>query len=110
MASVGFDWRERAPILDKLKEEIVELTAEIEAGAPKTKLADELGDILFVCANLARHLGVDPEEALRGTNAKIVRRFKHIEATVKERGRKLGEVSLEEMDAAWDDAKRLEKR
>lgn len=108
MASVGFDWRERAPILDKLKEEIAELTAEIDAGAPKTKLADELGDILFVCANLARHLGVDPEEALRGTNAKVVRRFKHIEETIKASGRKLGEVSLEDMDAAWDDAKRIE--
>ena len=109
MASVGFDWRERAPILDKLKEEIGELTAEIDAGAPKAKLADELGDILFVCANLARHLGLDPEEALRGTNAKVVRRFKHVEATVKASGRKLGEVSLEEMDAAWDDAKRQER-
>lgn len=109
MASVGFDWRERAPILEKLKEEIGELTAEIDAGAPKAKLADELGDILFVCANLARHLELDPEEALRGTNAKVVRRFKHVEATVKASGRKLGEVSLEEMDAAWDDAKRQER-
>ena len=110
MASVGFDWSERAPILAKLTEEIGELTAEIDAGAPKAKLQDELGDILFVCVNLARHLGVDPEEALRGTNAKVVRRFKHVEASVKARGAKLGEVSLEEMDAAWDEAKRLEAR
>ena len=109
MASVGFDWSERAPILAKLQEEIGELSAEIEAGAPKVKLADELGDILFVCANLARHLGVDPEEALRGTNAKVVRRFAHIEAAVAASGRKLGEVSLEEMDAAWDEAKALER-
>lgn len=109
MASVGFDWRERAPILDKLKEEIGELTAEIDAGAPKAKLADELGDILFVCVNLARHLDVDPEDALRGTNAKVVRRFKHVEQSIKARGEKLGEVTLEAMDALWDDAKRLER-
>ena len=108
MASVGFDWSERGPILAKLQEEIGELTVEIEAGAPRAKLADELGDILFVCVNLARHLGVDPEEALRGTNAKVVRRFSHVEGSVKARGQKLGEVSLEEMDALWDDAKRRE--
>jgi len=108
-ASVGFDWKERAPIMDKLHEEIGELNEAIAADAPKAKVADELGDILFVCANIARHLGVDPEEALRGTNAKFVRRFKHVEASVAARGAKLGEVSLEEMDAAWNDAKRLER-
>ncbi|MBP6012038.1 MAG: nucleoside triphosphate pyrophosphohydrolase [Alphaproteobacteria bacterium] len=108
MASVGFDWREREPIFAKLHEEIGELNEAIAAGAPKAKLADELGDILFVCANLARHLGVDPEAALRGTNAKVVRRFEHVEASVIASGRKLGEVSLEEMDAAWNEAKRLE--
>jgi MazG family protein len=110
MADVGFDWRERAPILDKLKEEIGELTAEIDAGAPKAKLADELGDILFVCVNLARHLGLDPEDALRGTNAKVVRRFKHVEQTIKARGDKLGGVPLDAMDALWDEAKRLERK
>lgn len=107
-ASVGFDWRERAPIMAKLQEEIGELNDALAAGAPREKLADELGDILFVCANLARHLGIEPEDALRGTNAKFVRRFKHVEATVARSGRRLGEVSLAEMDAAWDDAKRLE--
>jgi MazG family protein len=109
-ASVGFDWRERAPIMAKLAEEIGELNEAIEAGAPPAKLTDELGDILFVCANLARHLGLDPEEALRATNAKFVRRFAHVEAAVAAGGRKLGEASLEEMDAAWDDAKRLEPK
>jgi MazG family protein len=109
-ASVGFDWRERTQIMAKLSEEIDELNEAIAAGAPKAKLTDELGDILFVCANLARHLGVDPEEALRATNAKFVRRFAHVEATVLASGRKLGEVSLEDMDAAWDDAKRLEPK
>ena len=109
-ASVGFDWRERSQIMAKLSEEIGELDEAIEAGAPRAKLTDELGDILFVCANLARHLGVDPEEALRATNAKFVRRFAHVEATVTADGRKLGEASLEEMDAAWDAAKRLESK
>ena len=109
MASVGFDWSERAPIMAKLEEEIGELDEAIAAGASKAKLADELGDILFVVANLARHLGVDPEAALRGTNEKVVRRFAHVEATIKSSGGKLGEVGLEEMDAAWDDAKRRER-
>jgi len=109
-ASVGFDWRERSQIMMKLSEEIGELNDAVESGASKAKLTDELGDILFVCANLARHLGVDPEEALRATNAKFVRRFAHVEATVAASGRQLGAVSLEEMDAAWDDAKRLEPK
>ncbi len=109
-ASVGFDWRERGAIMAKLAEEIGELNEAIDAGAPRAKLTDELGDILFVVANLGRHLGVDPEEALRGTNAKFVRRFAHVEAAVAASGRKLGEASLEEMDAAWDDAKRLEPK
>jgi MazG family protein len=109
MATVGFDWSERAPIMAKLEEEIGELNEAIAAGAPKAKLADELGDILFVVANLARHLGVDPEAALRGTNEKVVRRFTHVETAIKAGGGKLGEVSLEQMDAAWDDAKRHER-
>lgn len=108
-ASVGFDWRERAPIMDKLAEEIGELNEAIAADASREKLTDELGDILFVCANLARHLGLDPEEALRATNAKFVRRFKQVEEAVARSGRKLGEASLAEMDAAWDEAKRGER-
>lgn len=109
-ASVGFDWREQGPILDKLEEEIGELKAEIAANAPPAKLADELGDILFVCANMARRLGIDPEEALRGTNRKFVRRFAYVEESIKNSGRKLGEVSLEDMDAAWDEAKAHERK
>ena len=108
-ATVGFDWRERARVMEKLEEEIGELNDAVAAGAPKEKLTDELGDILFVAVNLARHLGVDPEEALRATNDKFTRRFAHVEDTVTANGRKLGEATLEEMDAAWNDAKRLER-
>ncbi len=108
-ASVGFDWRERARVMEKLEEEIGELNEAVASGAPKAKLTDEMGDILFVAVNLARHLGVDPEEALRATNDKFTRRFAHVEDTVTKSGRALGDVTLEEMDAAWDDAKRLER-
>ena len=108
-ASVGFDWRERARVMEKLEEEIGELNEAVASGAPKAKLTDEMGDILFVAVNLARHLGVDPEEALRATNDKFTRRFAHVEDTVTKSGRALNDVTLEEMDAAWDDAKRLER-
>jgi len=108
-ATVGFDWRERARVMEKLDEEIGELNEAIASGAPKEKLTDELGDILFVAVNLARHLGVDPEEALRATNDKFTRRFAHVEDTVAKNGHTLGNVTLEEMDAAWDDAKKHER-
>lgn len=109
-ASVGFDWRERARVMEKLEEEIGELNDAIAHGEPKEKLTDELGDILFVAVNLARHLGVDPEEALRATNDKFTRRFAHVEDTVTKTGRKLSDATLEEMDAAWNEAKRLESK
>ena len=96
--------------MEKLEEEIGELSDEIAKGAPKEKLTDELGDILFVVVNLARHLGVDPEEALRATNDKFTRRFAHVEDTIAKNGRKLSDATLEEMDAAWDDAKRRERK
>ena len=108
-ATVGFDWRERERVMEKLEEEIGELTEAVAKGASTEKLTDELGDILFVAVNLARHLGVDPEEALRATNDKFARRFAHVEDTIAARGKKLGDVTLEEMDAAWDDAKRRER-
>lgn len=107
-ASVGFDWKERAPIMDKLNEEIGELNEAINENAPREKLTDELGDILFVVVNLARHLGVDPEEALRSTNSKFVRRFAFIEDKVLSSGRALADASLEEMDVAWNEAKSRE--
>lgn len=108
-AKVGFDWDTTAPILAKLQEEALELQAEIDAGAPKEKLTDELGDILFVCVNLARQIKVEPEEALSSTNRKFERRFRHIERELRKQGRNPDDASLEEMDALWDAAKLAER-
>jgi MazG family protein len=108
-ARVGFDWPDFRPVMDKLREEIEELQAEIDAeDLPKARA--ELGDFLFVAANLARKLDVDPEDALRSANAKFERRFKHIEKALAERGKTPDQSTLEEMDALWDEAKALERR
>ncbi|MBT5413167.1 MAG: nucleoside triphosphate pyrophosphohydrolase [Rhodospirillaceae bacterium] len=106
---IGFDWAEAAPILAKIEEEIAELRYEMETGGGKHRLEDELGDILFVAVNLARHLRLDPESALRGTNAKFERRFRRIEALCRESGRDPGAMTLDELDALWDRAKEEER-
>ena len=103
-AKVGFDWPHVSYVFDKLAEEALELKE-----APPEKRAEELGDMLFVMANLARHFGVDPEAALRGANAKFERRFGFIEAALAEKGKRPAESDLEEMDALWDQAKAMEK-
>jgi tetrapyrrole methylase family protein/MazG family protein/ATP diphosphatase len=108
-ARVGFDWPSTAEVLDKLREETLELEAEIAAGELE-KAREELGDLLFVCANLARKLEVEPEAALRGANAKFARRFAHIEARLSEQGRTPEDSSLEEMDGLWNEAKRRERQ
>jgi nucleoside triphosphate diphosphatase len=105
-ARVGFDWGELKPVFAKVREELRELEREIEEGAPRGRFEDELGDVLFAVANLARKLEVDAEQALRGTNRKFERRFRHMERRLGERGLKPAEVSLEDMDAYWDEAKR----
>lgn len=105
-ATVGFDWKDAPPIFDKMEEEIAELKHAINQGEAKEELADELGDILFVAVNLARHLGVKPEEALQGTNRKFLRRFSYIEDKLLSGGRS---ASLEAMESAWDEAKAREK-
>jgi MazG family protein len=112
MAKVGFDWPSLAPVLAKVDEELEELKVAIaEPGeGSKARVAEEFGDLLFVMANVARHLGVDPEAALRAANTKVVRRFKSIEAALAEDGRKPGDATLEEMDALWDAAKEAEKK
>jgi ATP diphosphatase len=104
-ARVGFDWAKLPPVFAKVREELVELEHEIESGAPRERLVDELGDVLFAAANMARKLGVDPEQALRGTNRKFERRFRHMESRLRERGLAPEKVSLEEMDVYWDEAK-----
>jgi len=105
-ARVGFDWPELPPVFAKVREELAELEHEIGSGAPRERLEDELGDVLFAVANMARKLGVDSEQALRGTNRKFERRFRHVEARLKEQGLTPEQVKLEEMDAYWDEAKR----
>jgi MazG family protein len=107
-AKIGFDWPDLGPVLDKLKEEIAELEAEIENGDEQA-IAEEYGDMLFVLSNIARHLKLDPETALRAANAKFTRRFHHVEARLREDGRPHAEVPLGEMDAWWDEAKAAER-
>ena len=107
-ASVGFVWPSAKEVLEKLDEEVDELKAEIAVGDVE-KAREEMGDVLFVVANLARTLEVDPEDALRATNAKFGRRFRYIEAKLAERGKTPDQSDLPEMDALWDEAKRAEK-
>lgn len=107
-STVGFDWNDPRAVLAKLREEIQEVE---EAFDKKDAFAikDEIGDMLFVIANLARHADIEPEAALEGTNMKFRRRFAHIEAALRAKGRTLESASLQEMDALWDEAKGLEK-
>ena len=108
-ARVGFDWTDARDILDKIEEEVQELRAEMDAGSAQERVADELGDLLFALVNLARRLKVEPETALRGTNAKFERRFHRIEALLSEQGRKPQDATLDEMEALWQQAKREER-
>ncbi len=108
-ARVGFDWPELLPVLDKIEEEIVELKQEIRDGSPSDRVTDELGDLLFALANLARHLDTDPEAALRHANAKFTRRFQAIEARYADAGRELTEASLAELEDAWQAVKAAER-
>lgn len=104
-ARVGFDWPDTGSVLAKLEEEIGELQLEIQDGATRDRLEDELGDVLFSVANLARHLDIDPEAALRRTNAKFEHRFRHLEQRLCEAGRAPEDTTLEEMDRLWQEAK-----
>ena len=104
-SSIGFDWNNAHLVVDKIAEE----AREIVEAKTQAEREEEVGDLLFVVANLARHLKVDPEAALRAANAKFTRRFHHIEDGLAARGVQPGQASLEEMEALWQDAKRLEK-
>ena len=107
-ASVGFDWPEPLPVLDKVREELDEVLEAMAQGDSEA-LADEVGDLLFSVVNLARHLKVDPENALRGANTKFDRRFRFIEQALRDTHRPVEDCSLEELDALWGEAKRQEK-
>lgn len=105
-ARVGFDWKTIGPVIDKIEEELGELRREIEvAQVDQERMKDELGDVLFAVANLARHCKVDPEAALRATNDKFEKRFRYIERRLAAQGRKPSEATLEEMEALWQEAK-----
>lgn len=107
LARVGFDWGSEGPVLDKITEEIAELKEARETSLDATE--DEFGDLLFVLVNLARHWGVDPEAALRRTNAKVERRFAWVEDRLSEDGKAPQDSGLDEMDALWDAAKAAER-
>ena len=107
-ARVGFDWPNTTEVLAKLREELAELEVEIDAG-DQAKAREELGDLLFVVANLARKLDIEPEDALRSANAKFVRRFSYIERSLADRGRSPDQSDLAEMDDLWNAAKAIDK-
>jgi ATP diphosphatase len=107
---VGFDWNAAPPILDKIEEELGELRAEMAAPSrDPSRIEDEMGDLLFACVNLARHLEVDPETALRRTNAKFERRFRRIETLLADRGKSPDQVDLAALEALWEQAKMEER-
>jgi ATP diphosphatase len=103
-STVGFDWNDPRAVLTKLREEIDEIEAELDAASPE-RLADEVGDLLFAVANLARHLKLDPDQALAGTNAKFVRRFAAVEDGLAAEGRTPKDATLDEMESLWQRAK-----
>ncbi|MGR3804560.1 nucleoside triphosphate pyrophosphohydrolase [Marinibacterium profundimaris] len=107
-ARVGFDWADTGDVLAKITEEAAELAEARDTMGPD-EIEDEFGDLLFVMVNLGRHLGLDPEAALRRTNAKFTRRFEAVEARLAERGRSPATSDLAEMDALWDAVKAQEK-
>src|SRR5258707_4844809 len=107
-STVGFDWNDPRAVLDKIREEADEIEAALDQ-RDADKLTEETGDLMFALVNLARHVGADPEAALRGTNAKFERRFAYIERALAAQGRTLEAASLDEMDALWNEAKEEEK-
>jgi MazG family protein len=108
-SQTGFDWPDVAGVLDKIQEELDELRAEVESGGGPDRVGAEIGDLLFSVANLCRHTRQDPESALRRTNAKFERRFRHVEERLRQQGRTVEDARLEELDVLWDEAKQLER-
>jgi ATP diphosphatase len=108
-AQVGFDWPAALPVVDKVREELDEVLEAMSENDPQA-IAEEVGDLLFVVTNLARHLKVDPESALRAANGKFEQRFRFIEQALREAGRAMEDCNLEELDVLWGEAKKLEQQ
>jgi len=106
-AQVGFDWRDIDPVFEKIDEEIKEINYAVRNNESDERLHEELGDLLFACVNLARHLKVDAETALRRANNKFITRFKYIETSLNKENKVISEASLKEMDNLWEKAKQL---
>ena len=104
-ARVGFDWPDAEGALAKLREELDELASEMAAGEPTDALAEEVGDVLFSAVNVARKLGIEPEDALRRGNRKFEQRFAYVEQSLAAAGRRLEDTPLEDMEALWQEAK-----
>ncbi|MGD1844877.1 MAG: nucleoside triphosphate pyrophosphohydrolase [Salibacteraceae bacterium] len=104
---VGFDWEETHQVWDKLQEELGELKTEVEAEAAPARIESEFGDVLFSMINYARFIGVNPEDALERTNKKFIQRFQYLESKSKADGKTLQDMTLEEMDVYWEEAKKL---
>ncbi len=108
-AQVGFEWADVSGALDKVQEEVEELRQELGPTLDLDRVQREIGDLLFSLVNVCRYLKIDPENALRSTNAKFERRFRYIEERLRSQGRAAQDATLEEMDALWEEAKRLER-
>lgn len=106
-ATVGFDWIDSQDILNKLDEELSELRQALQEPNNTDNIAEELGDLMFCCVNLARHYKIDSEISLRNTNEKFISRFNYIEETLRKQNKSLDDASLEEMDALWNEAKHV---
>lgn len=104
---VGFDWDKPEQVWDKVEEEMSEFRVEVEANESKEKIEEEFGDLMFSMINYARFLDIDPETALERTNKKFIKRFTYLESKSNDLGKKLSEMSLEEMDVFWEEAKKL---
>lgn len=104
-ARVGFDWPDSSGVRNKINEELAELSA-AECSGTGQQMAEELGDVLFSVVNLARHLKIDPEQALTAANRKFESRFRHVEASARDSGKRLDELGLDTLEGLWDDAKR----
>jgi MazG family protein len=107
-AAVGFDWQKPDDVLDKIEEEVAEVRREVESGATAdlSRAEEEMGDLLFAIANLSRHLGIEPEAALRRATDKFTHRFEAMEHAFAERGKRLNQSTLEEMEAEWQSVKK----